>query len=288
MTSSALSALERLAGSLRRGLQAELLLTPKPGLVDLLDSGSHPDLSLSKMLCSVDLVGSYFDELAAALQAGAALPELVSLGRRAEASMRSRLGTNTHKGAIFLGGLLLVARARAAGDELGRLRRDVAKTAAEFFALQPLPPSHGENVRRSFGKGGIVGEARLGLPCLFDIALPAWEEARRLGLSREQGSYLVLARLMASVEDTTALHRCGAAGLRRLHEDGKGLEERILAGGDFYPWLRELNVEYRRLNLTMGGVADLLGLAFGLLDYGQTGACQAAAMAHAASAPGRR
>ena len=33
------------------------------------------------------------------------------------------------------------------------------------------------------------------------------------------------------------------------------------------PQLRQLNQDYRRLNLTMGGVADMLGLAFGYLDY---------------------
>jgi triphosphoribosyl-dephospho-CoA synthase len=56
MNCSPLSQAERLASSLIQGLRAELFLTPKPGLVDLIDSGSHPDLSLPKMTASIDLI----------------------------------------------------------------------------------------------------------------------------------------------------------------------------------------------------------------------------------------
>jgi len=37
-------------------------------------------------------------------------------------------------------------------------------------------------------------------------------------------SFAMLARLMQTVEDTTALHRCGLAGLERIREDGARLE----------------------------------------------------------------
>jgi hypothetical protein len=41
----------------------------------------------------------------------------------------------------------------------------------------------------------------------------------------------------------------------------------LIEGFDPVPLLTRLNLEYRAMNLTMGGVANLLGVAFGVLDY---------------------
>lgn len=267
MNCSAISATERLAAALLRGLTAELTLTPKPGLVDLWDSGSHADLTLPKMLASIELLGVYFEQLVDALAAGASSAELIAFGRRAEARMQARLGTNTHKGAIFLGGLLLLARFRAAGDGPESLRSAVAEVAEEIIAQLTPGASHGAAVRQSYRVGGILAEARAGLPSLFDVALPAWHQSQAHCGQPARGSFAMLAALMQSVEDTTALHRCGPAGLERLRRDGRALERLLARGHDPVPLLRQLNQDYRRRNLTMGGVADLLGLAFGYLDY---------------------
>jgi triphosphoribosyl-dephospho-CoA synthase len=257
---------ERLATALLAGLRAELFLTPKPGLVDLTDNGSHPDLSLAKMLASIDLVADYFAELLAALAAGAGTAELVATGRRAEARMFAVLRTNTHKGAIFLGGLLLVARFRAT-DAGQRLQPAIAAAAREVFAFSPLPASNGQAARETYRAGGIVAEARSGLPSLFDVALPAWHQGLRTTGCMQRAAFFMMSRLMQTVEDTTALHRCGRAGLAQLQRDGRLLEAMLTEGFDPVPLLTKMNVEYRAMNLTMGGVADLLGVAFGCLAY---------------------
>ena len=49
-----------------------------------------------------------------------------------------------------------------------------------------------------------------------------------------------------------------ASGRRRR------LQRLIESGEDYLPWLAALNDEYRRLNLTMGGVADCMALCFAL------------------------
>src|SRR5512138_1994436 len=54
--SSRRAALDRLALALADGLWHELVLTPKPGLVDLEDSGSHPDLTFDLMVQSIGSV----------------------------------------------------------------------------------------------------------------------------------------------------------------------------------------------------------------------------------------
>lgn len=267
MNCSAISATEALAAALLRGLTAELTLTPKPGLVDLWDNGSHADLSLPKMLASIELLGVYFGELIRALAAGAGSGELIALGRAAEERMHARLGTNTHKGAIFLGGLLLLARFRATGDEPESLRSAVVEVAEEIIAQLTPEASHGAAVRQSCQVGGILAEARAGLPSLFEVALPAWHQNQSHCRQPLRCSFAMLAALMQSVEDTTALHRCGPLGLERLRCDGRELELLLGRGEDPVPLLQKLNQEYRQLNLTMGGVADMLGLAFGYLDY---------------------
>ena len=55
--------LRRLADALVRGARAELDLTPKPGLVDRHDNGSHPDLSYELMRRSIELLPIYHRDL---------------------------------------------------------------------------------------------------------------------------------------------------------------------------------------------------------------------------------
>ena len=260
---------EALAGHLLEGARRELLLTPKPGLVDREDNGSHPDLSLALMERSLDLLGETWQALGASLGRGEALAAQVALGQAGERRMLESCRTNTHKGALFLGGLLLAARHRLPTDLAGLagLRPAVAAVAGELLASRPLPESHGAEARRAHRVGGIVREARDGLPSLFEVALPAWDAARAAGLAGDAAAFLVLARLMQVVEDTTTLHRGGRAGLAVLRADGLALEARLLAAGDHLSFLRATNRAWRCARLTMGGVADLLGMALGLLRH---------------------
>jgi triphosphoribosyl-dephospho-CoA synthase len=248
------------------GLRRELHLTPKPGLVDLADCGSHPDLSLHLMERSIVLVSAHLDALAASLARREPLGRQIAMARRAEQAMLGRLGTNTHKGALFLGGTLLVARDRAGTDDEGALRAAVSSVARDVAALAPPRGTNGAAARRRFGVGGVLREVQAGLPSVFEGAVPAFRAAVQRGEDGQTASFRMLAALMRRVEDTTALHRCGAAGLAQLRDDGARLEE-LVAVGAHLPFLRERNALYRRMNLTMGGVADLLGAALGWLAY---------------------
>jgi triphosphoribosyl-dephospho-CoA synthase len=257
--------LERLASALVDGLRRELWLTPKPGLVDREDCGSHPDLSLALMERSIALVGRYLDELSASVASGEPLARQVTLGLEAERRMKDELGTNTHKGAIFLAGLLVVARHRAGVDDEASVRTELSALAGERATASRLLGTHGEEARRRFGVGGVVREAAAGLPSVFDVAVPAIRE--RLGRGdADAAAFAGLARLMQVVEDTTALHRCGAQGLARIRADGARLEA-LVDRDEHLAYLRERNVRYRELNLTMGGVADLLGVSLGWLQH---------------------
>ncbi len=272
-----------LAEALVVGAREELALTPKPGLVDRFDNGSHPNLSFDQMWRSVDLLPLYFQDLLAAvgpgsqLSATSTLARCVEAGRRAEGRMIEAVGSNTHRGYIFLSGLVLLAATAVAADREGdvptqtvllhRLRGRIRGLTALLTDIgfqersgvggdgRRDSRSHGEEARARHGLAGIRGEARAGLPSVFDHALPAL---------RRHGGHYAMAALMQVVEDTTTVHRCGPAGLERLRADGRRLQELIEHGEAYTDWLGRLNVEYRRLRLTMGGVADCLALAMGL------------------------
>lgn len=265
MNSSRLSELERLASALAGGAALELYLTPKPGLVDLADRGAHPDLSIPIMERSIGIVAAYLDEIVHSLVAGEAFPRQKAIGMAAEQRMFDELGTNTHKGYIFLAGMLLIARWHAASGDEKSVRRTLSELATDFFAAGEEGASHGHAARDRYGAGGIVREAIRGFPAVFDEALPAFHTALKQTGCFSIASFAMVARLMQTVDDTTTLHRGGPAGLARVKQDGHHLEQLIATGDDYLGFLRETNHAYIRLNLTMGGVADMLALAYGQL-----------------------
>jgi triphosphoribosyl-dephospho-CoA synthetase len=217
-------------------------------------------------------VERYLGEVAASAARGEPLATQVALGQAAEARMLATLGANTHRGAIFLCGLVVSATSRpggAGGYAAGEvpLSAAVARTAEALLAERALPASHGSAARRAFGVGGVVAEARSGLPSVFGAALPAWRAARGRGHGLDEAAFAAMAVLMEQVEDTTALHRGGAAGLARVRADGRELARRLEAGEDHLAFLAEANQAWRAERLTMGGVADLLGVTLGLLVH---------------------
>lgn len=264
MNSSNLSPLTRLVGCLLDGLRAELYLTPKPGLVDLLNNGSHSDLSLLLMSRSIRLLHRYLEEVCRALAANQPAEALQAIGQRAEQRMLEQLGSNCHRGGIFLTGLLLVAARRVDPHNPLGLRQALAEVAGEHFERSCAPNSHGALVRRDFPRSGILREALLGLPGLFEVALPVLLEASP---ANEQGALLAMARLMQTTEDSTSLFRCGSAGLNLLRLGGHRLESCLIQKNNPTPLLLELDREFQRINLTMGGVADLLGVSLGYAAF---------------------
>ena len=279
MNSSHSVDIDRFAAALARGAWMELSLTPKPGLVDLADCGSHPDLSLSLMARSLRLLEGYLQELRISLAAGESFSSQMAIGRQYENKMLAELGTNTHKGYLFLSGLLLIARWREPSGEVDSFRETIASLACDFFDRQLEMATNGSLARARYGARGVIREAREGFPALFDEALPVYREAFARNGSFMTASFAMLARLMQTVEDTTTLHRCGTLGLARIRRDGRQMERIIAAGDDCVPFLQAINKEYIRMNLTMGGVADMLGLSYGCLIASgalQAGCLQAA------------
>ena len=97
-----------------RSILLELSATPKPGLVDRFNSGSHSDMSYETFILSTSAIIPYFSYMAqAGIEYGTSseplcnlLPVIRTIGLAAEQRMFSVTGgINTQKGIIFLIGL---------------------------------------------------------------------------------------------------------------------------------------------------------------------------------------
>jgi triphosphoribosyl-dephospho-CoA synthase len=249
---------DQLTQAFTLGARRELLLTPKPGLVDLLDNGSHDDLDLVVMQRSIDLLPLYYQELLEVPLNPVDPQQLRAIGLRAEERMLEHCGTNTHRGYLFLSGVLLMAL-RQARD----LRSTITRLSQTLFAVQTTPrASHGERCRQQYRCQGIIGECLQGMPALFEHGLPCYRQYRSQGYDECHAGLALMARLMQVVDDTTCYHRGGAAGVEQVRRDGETLERLIAADGDIDPWLAQCNQRYREQNLTMGGIADMIALTY--------------------------
>ncbi len=269
-----------LAKSLAEGALREVELTPKPGLVDRHDSGSHRDLTFEGMRTSAGLLPLYYDEILRCCHQGSPLEDFVQAGIEAEGRMTREIHSNAHKGYIFLSGLVLMAAWEWDG-RIPALRKGIADTATRFFAHFEALDSHGAEIRHRHALGGIRLEAEAGLPAVFEYGWPAYRKALGWGWEPERAGHYLMALLMQQVEDTTSIRRCGLEGLARLKKDGAYLQGLLEQGQSATLLLSHLNEEYRQINLTMGGVADCIALTFALEKVSRLQAPSAQAFASA-------
>lgn len=231
-------------------LIAEVELTPKPGLVDLRNSGAHRDMDLPLFRRSARSLEPYFRQaVSLGMERMDCMPSLQAAGLAAEKTMfAATAGVNTHKGAVYGFGLLLAAM----GSRLVR-GGDVFETAAALAraGIPPDPGTHGGEALRRYGASGARGEALAGFPHV----------RRALTVLRDPGGspLRALLTLLAEVEDTNLLHRGGPEGLRFVQAAAAD----ILAGPpeEDVSRLEALDSACTARNLSPGGSADLLAAA---------------------------
>src|SRR5580658_3044092 len=206
-------------GSLaRQALIAEAELTPKPGLVDRRGSGAHADLSLDLMRRSARVLEPFFADMASAAEGRVPdrdlREELAAIGRDAECAMyKATEGANSHKGAIWILGLLVAAAAQS--DDLNA--REIA-SAASAIARLPDPAclnivTHGDIVRNRYGVAGARGEACQGFPHVVRFGLPTLGKKRKAGFREEVCRLDALLAIMSRLDDTCLLYRGGIEAL---------------------------------------------------------------------------
>jgi triphosphoribosyl-dephospho-CoA synthase len=257
-------------------LIAEAMLTPKPALVDQRGSGAHRDLDLARLLRSARSLHGAFLEMAAAAEGRSPdqslREELAAIGRAGEQAMLAATdGSNAHRGAIWVLGLLLAARAmlppQAAAQEIAQVAGQIARLPDRF--APPQPDSHGARVCRRYGVAGARGEACAGFPHVVDKALPALRAARARGADENCAQLDALMAIMSSLDDTCLLHRGGLPALRAAQQGAGAV---LVAGGsataEGWRALLRLDAELLALYASPGGCADLLAACL-FLDRAQ-------------------
>ena len=264
------------AGLAVRALLYEVAVTPKPGLVDRANSGSHQDMDIFTFLSSASGLWPYFEECVRMGRQTAfeSAPETLAAlrfdGKQAECDMRRATGNvNTHKGAIYSMGLLCGALGRldreawaqpelvlkevaamAAGSvkrELGGVAQNTAKTA-------------GERIYALYGVAGVRSDAERGFPSVLHHGLPVLEAGLAQGRSPDEAGAAALLAIIAHTADTNIISRTGIEGQKAASSVLRFLLEKRT-----YPdqaTLEALDRAYIAQNLSPGGSADLLALCW--------------------------
>jgi len=256
----------RLARLAREALIAEAQLTPKPGLVDRRGAGAHTDLSLSVMERSAFTIEPYFREMAFMSEGAhpnqALREELAAVGRDAERAMlKATNGSNSHKGAIWILGLLISAATVHVEDEPKASR--IVATAMETASFEdrgaPRLVSHGDVAAKRYGVAGARGEARRGFPHVIDIGLPILRSKRASGATEHVARLDALLSIMSRLDDTCLLYRGGEEALVTAKAGAVAVES---AGGSGTAIGREklfrLDRRLLALGVSPGGSGDLL------------------------------
>lgn len=251
---------EVIASHAAEALRRELATFPKPGLVSLVDHGSHPDMDADCFLRSISAITPHFARMAEVATQGASLTDLQKIGLAAEADMLcATQNRNTHRGAIFCLGLLAAAagvRHQSPDLSLGEIVQN--RWGASIPQAATLPPdSDGIRMCQQFHQGGVRQEAARGFPTLYEIGLPTLRSSAHRGM--EAACVQTFFALLERCEDTTLLKRGGAEGLQFARRHAANF---LQAGGVENPhWLetaKEIHRAFVERKLTAGGVADLL------------------------------
>jgi len=247
-----------------RALIDEANLTPKPGLVDQSNNGSHSDLTIDLMIKSAKSLEKTFKQIASVsfgLQPHQLLREEIAvIGRMGESIMyQASNGVNTHKGAIWALGLLVSSASMNQSNNINRIVAQAGELACFPDRHYPYTKTNGTRVIERYGVQGAKGEAESGFPHIMEFSLPMLTESRKLGIDENAARLNTLLALMANLNDTCILHR---GGMEALDVTKRLAAEILHAGGastsDGRELLKELDSKLIQLNVSPGGSADLL------------------------------
>jgi triphosphoribosyl-dephospho-CoA synthase len=274
----------RLARFAVDALLDEAHLTPKPALVDQRGSGAHRDLDLAIMTRSAHALEPTFAALAQASRgrepSATLRTALAAIGRVGEAAMmRATGGSNAHRGAIWIVGLLVAGAAICHDAGKGWHAQPICELGAQIACFPDYAAvradSNGARVRARYGVGGARREAQHGFPHVLHAGLPTLQAARQRGESEDAARIDALLSIMTTLDDTCLLHRAGPGALDAARH---GAREVLTQGGSASlpgrAALDRLERTLLALNASPGGAADLLAATLfidKLVQHGTSG-----------------
>ncbi len=253
----------------------EVNTSPKPGLVDRINNGSHSDMTIDTFIKSALSLEEYFKKafLIGVKNSNTTPSECFKLlrteGIEAEKIMyEATNGVNTHKGIIYSMGVICTATGRLWKPEkstidylkiLWEASKLVHDSAEEDFRSIAADTAGGR-LYLEHGIKGIRGEAAEGFPSVRDIAIPVYTTALKNGESANDAGVRTLIHLIANVKDTNIYNRGGVSGAQYA---ARCAREIIESNPDsVVSEVQRLDNEFIKRNLSPGGCADLLAITY--------------------------
>lgn len=254
-----------------KSLLDEVCVTPKPGLVDLRNNGSHSDMDPAMFQASAAALGGYFQRCAKiGMETSGKLPkdtflELRRIGLLAEQTMYSVThGVNTHKGAIFTLGILCGAAGRLwkpdqRWDETALFQEASAMTRETMeLDFAAGGDTAGHRLYSQYGLRGIRGQAAQGFPAVEMIGLPVFRCGLARGDHTNDAAIHTLLHLICHVEDTNMIARGGLAAAAEAAQKVRQVLQHPYTQAE----VEALDDWFIARNLSPGGCADLLAAVF--------------------------
>lgn len=266
-----------------QALLKEVCLSPKPGLVDMMNNGSHRDMNFNTFIASIKAISQWFDDFY--LYGYRLKPQHQSnfltgirpIGLACEQAMyQATNGVNTHKGGIFAFGLLLGVIGYLQQQQKHLNVEVICNTLATFchgivdneLARSNSAQSMGEQLFIRHRLSGARGEAESGYATVRQISLPIYHQMQQAGFDEETSLLQAMLHLLAFNQDTNLVSRGGLDGLHFVQNTAQKLVK--LGGithqnGDNH--LIEFDQQLIARNLSPGGSADLIAITWFLAQY---------------------
>lgn len=262
-------------------LLGEVYTTPKPGLVDLMDTGAHRDMDYHTFEQSTQAIAPYVSKMFdMGMQWSQSLEQLFEairpVGVQAEQAMLAATnGVNTHKGIIFTMGILCASAGycmqRQGTIHVGTILNTSRKMTEQSlrWELQQMKrresDTHGEMLYRVYREEGIRGQARRGFPIIRQVAYPMMKQlsavVRDPVLRDEQNAINlhVLLAVMGELSDTNVLSRSNPWQAAWLKNEARHiLQLGSVQTKEGWNELLRFNEQCIHRNISPGGAADIL------------------------------
>lgn len=261
-----------------KALMYEVMTTPKPGLVDRVNNGSHTDMDIYTFIDSSSVLTEHFRNFVlVGIEFCKDEPEKLFeriryLGMLAEDDMFKATGNiNTHKGLIFSLGIIcaslghLFANNKTINTDsiLVMSKQMTANVLKDFENLAgDNAKTFGEKLYVNYGITGIRGEASNGFSSVKEYGLPLLKNLIHRGISINDAGALTLLNLIANVKDTNIITRSNIHTQELVQNNIKNLIEQKKIENITAEDIENLDKQFISMNISPGGCADLLAITY--------------------------
>ena len=238
----------------------EIRLTPKPGLVDRVNSGAHSDMDFALFMASIAAIAPWFSTFfnigreTARFSGPQTLRAIRPTGLACEQAMFNATG-----------GVNETLTQRSLCRETRIICTGIVE---QELKTTGIARTKGEQQFQTYGFTGARGEAASGFITVRQAGLPHLNTALGQGESEDVALLRMLLGLMAANPDTNLVSRGGIEGLNYARRYSRRLLKiKRLPADKLVNALLRMDAEFIKRNLSPGGSADLISVGWLLSQF---------------------